>query len=85
MGHLKTKNLLPFRDGRNGFRMARITQVVEEESPECQLDPDLTQEEEAYVRHYLKYADTLLRSPDPSPELSEIEEEQSKETRDDAA
>lgn len=42
------------------------------------VDPDLSQEEQSYVRHYLGYADALIRSaeentpPEATPESTPI-------------
>jgi len=73
-GHLKTKNLIPFRQGRNGFRIARINNE-EEENLVSKLDPELTPEEQAYIRHYLNYADALLKDSEPPLDLNRREED----------
>lgn len=59
MGILKSfdiKRLRPFRkSGNNVLRTSG-----EEEEKIARLDHDLQPEEEAYVRHYVNYADLLL-------------------------
>ena len=61
--HLGSKNLLPFFKRRGSFRMLGVTKTPDEELLE-QVDPNLRPEDEAVIRRYLSYADTLLGSPD---------------------
>jgi hypothetical protein len=61
MGILKSfdiKRLRPFRKGGN--RLPPTT--PEEEEKITKLDHDLQPDEQAYVRHYVNYADVLLTS-----------------------
>jgi hypothetical protein len=68
---LRSKNLVPFkkRHGRyNILGMTSENQVLMD-----RVDPDLSPEEQSYVRHYLGYADALMRSAEEnaSPETKE--------------
>lgn len=59
MGILKSfdiKRLRPFR--KSGANLPQSS--AEEEEKIARLDHDLQPEEEAYVRHYVNYADVLL-------------------------
>lgn len=67
MGILKSfdiKRLRPFR--KSGDRMPRTG--PDEEDKIAKLDHDLQPEEQAYVRHYVKYADVLLDQEQPVAE-----------------
>ena len=63
MNHLDTKNLVPFSKRRNGFRLPGMKKERDEEMLE-QVDPDLQPEDEGVIRRYLRYADTLLGTPE---------------------
>ncbi len=67
---LHSKNLLPFRKKRNGFRLPGAATEEEEQMVE-EVDPKLRPDEQGFVRHYLGYADVLLNSPAP-PERSNL-------------
>ena len=70
MGILKSfdiKRLRPFR--KSGNRMPRT--VPDEEDKIAKLDHDLQPDEQAYVRHYVKYADVLLDKEQPAASESE--------------
>jgi hypothetical protein len=62
--HLHSKNLLPFRRKRNGFRLPGAATEEEEQMVE-EVDPKLRPEEQGFVRHYLGFADVLLNSEAP--------------------
>lgn len=67
MGILKSfdiKRLRPFR--KSGNRMPRT--ISDEEDKVAKLDHDLQPEEQAYVRHYVNYADVLLDQEQPASE-----------------
>lgn len=68
--HLHSKNLLPFRNKRNGFRLPGAATEEEEQMVE-EVDPKLRPDEQGFVRHYLGFADVLLNSPAP-PERSNL-------------
>lgn len=66
MGILKSfdiKRLRPFRKSGNNL-LPRAS--AEEEEKIAKLDHDLQPEEEAYVRHYVNYADVLLGTETPN-------------------
>jgi hypothetical protein len=56
------KNLLPFHKAGSGVP-GGIRGVRGEAEEIDQLDPNLSTDEQMYVRHYLGYADILLASP----------------------
>src|SRR5690242_3654573 len=62
--HLHSKNLLPFRHKRSGFRLPGATTEEEEQMVE-EVDPKLKPDEQGFVRHYLGFADVLLTTPAP--------------------
>src|SRR5258708_30248394 len=59
--HLASRDLIPFRERSNGYRLPKIESEREDDIRE-QLEPDLEPEEETFVLHYLRYADLLLAS-----------------------
>jgi len=59
--HLRSKNLVPFKRKTNEYRLPLMGKEREEEMID-QVDPDLRPEEQGYVRHFLAYADTFLRT-----------------------
>jgi len=59
--HLDSKNLVPCKRRRNGYHLPALkkeeeAQVIDE------VDPELRPEEQGYVRHYLNYADVMLKN-----------------------
>ena len=59
--HLDSTNLMPFkRRRRNGYHLPDL-QGEQEEQIIDEVDPELRPEEQGFVRHYLAYADILLR------------------------
>jgi hypothetical protein len=58
---LHSQNLVPFKKNGTGYRLPGGARD-EEEHLTGQVDPDLSPEEQGFVRHYLAYADTLLRN-----------------------
>ena len=76
--HLDSKNLVPFKKRRNGYRLPGLTKQ-EEEKVIDEVDPDLRPEEQGYVRHYLGYADVMLKSSEAEEEKSAEEKAQSGE------
>jgi hypothetical protein len=58
--HLDSTNLVPFKKRRHsGYHLPGM---VKEEEPMDEVDPELRPEEQMYVRHYLAYADILLKN-----------------------
>ena len=70
--HLISRDLIPFRQRRNGYRLPKIETEREDEIRE-QLDPDLEPEEETFVLHYLRYADLLLASSAAAAQMEEAD------------
>ena len=58
---LHSKNLVPFKKRRGAYSIPGMTAEAEERSLE-QIDHDLSPEEQRFIRHYVGYADTLLKS-----------------------
>lgn len=69
---LRSKNLVPFKKRNGRYKIPGMTS--ENEVLMDRVDPDLSPEEQSYVRHYLGYADALMRSVEenPLPERSEV-------------
>jgi hypothetical protein len=61
--HLDSKNLVPFKRRRNGYRLPVLTREEGEKIID-DVDPELRPEEQSFVRHYLGYADVMLKSAD---------------------
>ena len=59
--HLDSKNLVPFKRRRNGYRMPGLSKEAEEQVID-EVDPELRPEEQGFVRHFLSYADVLLKN-----------------------
>src|SRR5438270_5527762 len=57
---LRSKNLVPFKKRRGRYKIPGMT--TENHVLMDRVDPDLSAEEQSYVRHYLGYADALIRS-----------------------
>jgi hypothetical protein len=57
---LRSKNLVPFKKRRGRYKIPGLT--AEHEVVMDRVDPNLSSEEQIYVRHYLGYADALIRS-----------------------
>jgi hypothetical protein len=58
--HLDSKNFVPFKKRRNGYHLPNLTRQAEEQVIE-EVDPELRPDEQGYVRHYLGYADVMLK------------------------
>jgi hypothetical protein len=56
---LRSKNLVPFRKRHGRYKIPGMT--PEHEVLMDRVDPDLSPEEQSYIRHYLGYADALIR------------------------
>jgi hypothetical protein len=68
---LRSKNLVPFKKRRGRYKIPGMT--AENEALMDRVDPDLNQEEQSYVRHYLGYADTFIRMTEENA-LAELAE-----------
>jgi len=62
---LNSKNLVPFRKRRGRYKIPGI--APENKVSMDRVDPDLSQEEQIYVRHYLGYADAFMRAAEENP------------------
>src|SRR6476659_7501790 len=58
---LNSKNLVPFKKRRGAYSIPGMTGENEEHLID-QVDHDLSSEERRFIRHYVSYADTLLKS-----------------------
>jgi hypothetical protein len=69
---LKSKNLVPFKKRPGRYKIPGLT--AENEVLMDRVDPDLSSEEQAYVRHYLGYADAFIRAAEEnaSPKLQAV-------------
>ena len=69
---LRSKNLVPFKKRHGRYNIPGMTS--ENEILMDRVDADLSPEEQSYVRHYLGYADALIKSVEEnaSPEPSEV-------------
>jgi hypothetical protein len=71
---LRTKNLVPFKKRRGPYHIFGTTGEDEELSLD-EVDHDLSREEQRFIRHYLGYADALLKhAPVEEPEPIEVSE-----------
>lgn len=59
--HLDSTKLVPFKRRRNEYHLPGLRKEEEEQIID-QVDPELRPEEQGFVRHYLAYADVMLRS-----------------------
>lgn len=68
--HLDSTNLVPFKRRRNEYHLPGLQKQAEEQVID-EVDPELRPEEQGFVRHYLGYADVLLKNsaPENDPEL----------------
>lgn len=73
---LKSKNLIPFKKRHGRYKIPGTTS--ENRVSMDRVDSDLSPEEQGYVRHYLGYADALIRSAEekaqPEPQEAELRE-----------
>jgi hypothetical protein len=67
---LRSKNLVPFKKRHGRYNIPGMTS--ESHVSVDRVDKDLSREEQTYIRHYLGYADALIRSAEenaPPPNL----------------
>lgn len=62
---LKSKNLVPFKKRHGRYNIPGMTS--ENQVSMDRVDSDLSTEEQGYIRHYLGYADALIRSAEDAP------------------
>jgi len=69
---LRSKNLVPFKKRHGRYNIPGMTS--ENEILMDRVDPDLSPEEQSYVRHYLGYADAFIKMTEEStsPEAREV-------------
>ena len=69
---LRSKNLVPFKKRNGRYKIPGMTS--ENEVLMDRVDADLSAEEQSYVRHYLGYADALIKGVEENalPEPSEV-------------
>ena len=75
---LKSGNLVPFKKRHGKYRIPGL--APEHEVLIDRVEPDLSPEEQGYIRHYLGYADAFLRSveriaPEPPAEHLALKDE----------
>ena len=58
---LHSNNLVPFKKRRDGYQLPGGAGEEEERMADL-VDPDLSHEEQGFVRHYLAYADVFLQN-----------------------
>jgi len=67
--HLDSTKLIPFKKRRkNGYHLPGLAKEEEEQVID-EVDPELRPEEQGYVRHFLAYADVLLKNAVEDDEL----------------
>ena len=67
---LRSKNLVPFKKRHGRYNIPGM--MSESHVSVDRVDKDLSREEQTYIRHYLGYADALIRSAEenaPPPNL----------------
>jgi hypothetical protein len=70
---LKSKNLVPFKKRHGRYNIPGI--ASENQVSMDRVDSDLSTEEQGYIRHYLGYADALIRSAEETAPLALPEED----------
>jgi hypothetical protein len=80
--HLETKHFEPFKKRRrDGYHLPNLGKEQAEQIVN-DVDPELRPEEQGYVRHYLGYADILLKQteeglpeqPEAAPDTDKVVE-----------
>ncbi|HSK44016.1 MAG TPA: hypothetical protein VLA83_09040 [Candidatus Binatia bacterium] len=69
---LRSKNLVPFKKRADRYNIPGMTS--ENEVLMDRVDADLSPEEQSYIRHYLGYADALIKGAEDraSPEPGQV-------------
>jgi hypothetical protein len=60
--HPDSEKLILFRNRKTGHHLPHLGEEINKE-PVDAVDPGLGSEDQRFIRHYLGYADILLRSP----------------------
>jgi hypothetical protein len=72
---LRSRNLVPFKKRQGKYNIPGM--ATENPISMDDVDPGLSPEEQGYIRHYLGYADALLRSANenapPEPQEDELQ------------
>jgi hypothetical protein len=76
--HLDSKDFVPFKKRRNAYKLPVLTKRAEEQVID-EVDPDLRPEEQGFVRHYLAYADVMLKNSESVENSGEAQAEAEKE------
>jgi hypothetical protein len=66
---LKSRNLVPFKKPRGRYNIPGLTS--EQDALIDRIAPDLSSEEQGFIRHYLGYADIFLRNVEESESASQ--------------
>ena len=69
---LQSKNLVPFKKRRGAYSIPGMSAEGEDHSLD-HVDQNLSPEEQRFIRHYVGYADTLLKSV-PEQEFPRLED-----------
>ncbi len=80
---LRSKNLVPFKKRHGRYKIPGMRS--ENEILMDRVDPDLSPEEQSYIRHYLGYADALIRGAEENalPEPREADSPESASSAED--
>ena len=71
--HLDSTKLMPFKRRRqNGYHLPGLAKEADEQMID-EVDPELRPDEQSYVRHFLGYADIMLKGA-RDVEIEEAEE-----------
>jgi hypothetical protein len=72
---LRSRNLVPFKKRQGKYKIFGM--ATENPISMDDVDPNLSPEEQGYIRHYLGYADALLRSANenapPEPQEDKLQ------------
>jgi len=81
---LKSRNLVPFKKRHGRYKIPGL--ASEHDVLVDRVDADLSPEEQGFIRHYLGYADALLRSTEdlPPEPLEEPVDENERNEREEA-
>jgi hypothetical protein len=59
--HRDSEKLFPFQSGETGYHLPQPDKEIDKETVD-EVDPGLGPEDQKFIRHYLGYADILLRA-----------------------
>jgi hypothetical protein len=69
--HLDSDNLIPFRRHDHAYHLPQLAEETAQETVD-EVDPGLEPEDQGFIRHYLGYADVLLRAADQESRQSKV-------------